>query len=373
MTRVVPRLETERLLLREWREDDFEWFACISADAEMRRFIGGAQNRVDAWRTFAAMQGHWYLRGHGFWLAERKTDGARLGALGALRHEGWPGLEVGWQLDRRHWGHGYATEGARAAQNWVFENFPVETVISCIDAANISSHRVAGRLGNVKGKPVTLTMNNETFTVDVWELSREQWRKQNRATPTIAGKCELATIPCIETERLILREWREEDILPAIGFMADPEVARYTVGSPQAALDAWRGLNVIVGHWQIRGYGFWAVERKEDGKLVGRAGLWNPEGWPGMEVGWTLGREFWGKGYATEAARAAMNYAFTNFPIEKLLSVIHVDNRRSQMLAGRLGETRGARMEIAYGGKSFPVEAWEITRKRWLEGRCRPS
>ena len=232
---------------------------------------------------------------------------------------------------------------------------------------------MAIKLGNAKGAPVTITMGGETFTVDVWELTREAWQKQGRKPPKIAGMTELKPMPRVETERLILREWRQEDIALSLAFMADEEVTRYTYGEPQAPMDAWRGLTAMVGHWYMRGYGMWAVERKADRKFVGRVGLFNPEGWPGLEVGWTLGREFWGKGYATEAARASMDYAFDTMPIEKLLSVIHVDNKPSQKVAERLGETRGARSEIVYGGKSFPVEAWEITRERWQQFRSASS
>lgn len=65
------------------------------------------------------------------------------------------------------------------------------------------------------------------------------------------------------------------------------------------------------GHWALRGYGQWVVERKADATLLGRCGLWNPEGWPGLELGWKVARGAWGDGYATEAARAAMHWAFT--------------------------------------------------------------
>jgi RimJ/RimL family protein N-acetyltransferase len=115
----------------------------------------------------------------------------------------------------------------------------------------------------------------------------------------------------------------------------------------------------------MRGFGFWAVERKSDGAFVGRVGLWNPEGWPGLEVGWTLGRKYWGNGYATEAARAAMDHAFRTLDIPKLISVVNIENAPSQRVAKRLGERRGAASELTYGGKTFKVESWEIGREEW--------
>ena len=72
--------------------------------------------------------------------------------------------------------------------------------------------------------------------------------------------------------------------------------------------EAWRNMAMVLGHWQLRGFGLWAVEEQERGVLAGRVGCWQPEGWPGLEIGWTLRRSFWGMGYATEAARAALEW-----------------------------------------------------------------
>ena len=177
--------------------------------------------------------------------------------------------------------------------------------------------------------------------------------------------------PILETKRLILRGYKPEDFDALAQFMMDPEVTRYLSGQPQSRADVWRGFATILGHWVLRGYGFLAVERKEDGAFIGRIGLWNPEGWPGMEVGWTLGRPYWGQGYATEAARASLDYGFLTYPVDKLLSVIHVDNKASQKVAQRLGETRGQRTDLIIAGRTFPVDVWEIAREKWLATRWR--
>jgi RimJ/RimL family protein N-acetyltransferase len=173
-------------------------------------------------------------------------------------------------------------------------------------------------------------------------------------------------IPRLETERLLLREWRNEDFDALAGFLADPDVSRYLTGEPVARADAWRSLATTVGHWVLRGFGFWAVERKSDRALIGRVGLHNPEGWPGLEVGWTIGKEHWGKGYATEAARAAMRYGFLTQPVDRLISVIHVDNKPSQAVAVRVGETKGEFRELFFGGKSYPTDIWSIAREEWV-------
>jgi RimJ/RimL family protein N-acetyltransferase len=172
-------------------------------------------------------------------------------------------------------------------------------------------------------------------------------------------------IPQLQTERLLLRGLRQDDFEAYARFHADPEVMRYISGSPVSRVDAWRSFAVMFGHWALRGYGMWGVERKSDGALVGRAGLWNPEGWPGLEVGWLLGREHWGNGYATEAARASIDFAFLTQDISRLLSVIDVDNVASQRVAARLGETRGERRVIEFAGKTFTADLWGIAREDW--------
>ena len=143
----------------------------------------------------------------------------------------------------------------------------------------------------------------------------------------------------LETERLILRMWREADFEAYAELCADPEVMRYLGGKVFDRTEAWRHMASMIGHWYLRGYGIWAVEEKESGSLVGRIGCINPEGWPGFEVGWTLKREFWGKGYATEAARRALEYGFNELDKPHVISLIHPENRASIRVAERLGET----------------------------------
>ena len=151
----------------------------------------------------------------------------------------------------------------------------------------------------------------------------------------------------IETERLVLRMFRESDTDAYAEMVADPEVMRFLGGNPLPRAEAWRNMAMVLGHWHLRGYGMWAVEEKESGEFVGRVGCWRPEGWPGLEVGWTLHRRFWGRGYATEAARSSMDYAFTMLDQTRVISLIDPENVNSIRVAERLGERPDGEWEIA--------------------------
>lgn len=113
----------------------------------------------------------------------------------------------------------------------------------------------------------------------------------------------------LETDRLILRRVdAARDFEAWAKAMADPDTVRYTVGKTMSRAEAWRSMAGVVGHWEIRGYGFFSVESKQTGEWVGRVGPWFPEGWPEPEIGWTISPDHLRKGYATEAALACKRY-----------------------------------------------------------------
>ena len=152
--------------------------------------------------------------------------------------------------------------------------------------------------------------------------------------------------PRLETPRLTLRGLRDDDIDAYAAMLADPEVTRFFDG-PVERSEAWRQMAVHAGHWVLRGYGQWALVEQASDKLVGRAGLWQPEGWPGLEVGWVLARAHWGKGLATEAAWAGLHHAFEALGAEHVISLIRPDNHRSIRVAERLGEHYERKVELA--------------------------
>jgi RimJ/RimL family protein N-acetyltransferase len=153
----------------------------------------------------------------------------------------------------------------------------------------------------------------------------------------------------LETERLRLRMFRDDDLDAYAPIVADPEVMRYLGdGQPLDRVGAWRQMAWMVGHWALRGYGLWAVEERATGALIGRIGFIFPEGWPGFELGWVLARPYWGKGYATEGARRALAYAFGELGRDHVISLIYPANTASIRVAKRLDETLQGRT-VLYG------------------------
>jgi RimJ/RimL family protein N-acetyltransferase len=143
-------------------------------------------------------------------------------------------------------------------------------------------------------------------------------------------------IPTLETERLILREWRESDLENFAKFRMNKNAARF-VSAVDTVGDAWREMVYHAGHWLLRGFGMWSVELKETAENIGQCGPYYPQQWPEPEIGWSIFPEFQHNGYGTEAANAALNYAYSKLGWTTAISLIASENAPSIALAKRLG------------------------------------
>jgi RimJ/RimL family protein N-acetyltransferase len=172
--------------------------------------------------------------------------------------------------------------------------------------------------------------------------------------------------PAIETECLILRRWRESDIEPNTAMLADPATARFITSDGKAVTDpfvGWRNAAIMAGHWALHGFGIFVVEEKQTGRYVGRVGPWSPAGWPGFEVGWGIARDFRGKGYAVEAARASIDWAFARFDLDRIIHCIDRENVASQAVARRLG----ANIEGEFDLFGHVADIWATRPETWTE------
>jgi RimJ/RimL family protein N-acetyltransferase len=169
-------------------------------------------------------------------------------------------------------------------------------------------------------------------------------------------------IPKIVSKRLILRGFKEEDLDAYAEMCGDSEVMRYiATGQILSRSESWRNMAMMLGHWQLRGYGMWAVEERQSGEMLGRVGCWQPEGWVGLEIGWTIRRAFWGQGFATEAGKRAIAYAFEELQQTHVISLIRPENIASRRVAEKLGEKLQGTTELM-GGEAL---IFGISREEW--------
>jgi RimJ/RimL family protein N-acetyltransferase len=150
-------------------------------------------------------------------------------------------------------------------------------------------------------------------------------------------------VPVVETERLRLRRHRVEDFAASCAIWTDPTVVRYITGKPLSTEDVWGRMLRYVGHWALQGYGFWAVEEKATGAMIGDLGMaeFKRDVVPGFdgvpELGWVLAAQAHGKGYATEAVRAAVTWGERSLGTRRMVCIIDPENRASIRVAEKCG------------------------------------
>jgi RimJ/RimL family protein N-acetyltransferase len=175
--------------------------------------------------------------------------------------------------------------------------------------------------------------------------------------------------PVLHTPRLILRLPILEDFEGWARFASQPEVMRF-LGGVQPRASAWRGFMTMAGAWQLQGFAMFSVVHRETGEWLGRIGPWQPEGWPGTEVGWGLLAEHQGHGYAYEAAVASIDWAFDHLGWTEVIHCIDPANLPSQQLARRLGSTNDGPGQLPPPYDTAPIEIWRQSRARWMERRA---
>jgi [ribosomal protein S5]-alanine N-acetyltransferase len=155
----------------------------------------------------------------------------------------------------------------------------------------------------------------------------------------------------ILTDRLLLRPFVPGDVEALHAIWSDPEVGPWVGGIHTTLRESVDELQAHLDHQARHGFAFWAVEEREGGALVGEVGLQLLEGrGPDVETGWCLARRTWGRGYATEAARAWIETGFTRLGLDEVIAVVLPDNLRSRRVCERLGMRERGRRD-AYGAE----------------------
>ncbi|MGC9669978.1 GNAT family N-acetyltransferase [Planosporangium sp. 12N6] len=172
----------------------------------------------------------------------------------------------------------------------------------------------------------------------------------------------------LETARLVLRRWRPDDAPAMAEINGDPEVMRWIGdGSTSDLARTEAGIAACERHWDEHGFGLFAVEVRDTGELAGFTGLatpdFLPEIMPAVEIGWRLGRRYWGHGYATEAAGAALRFAFAGRGLDRIVSVHQVGNTASERVMHKLGMRLDR--EAVQPSCGRPVRVYAISRAGW--------
>jgi RimJ/RimL family protein N-acetyltransferase len=176
----------------------------------------------------------------------------------------------------------------------------------------------------------------------------------------------------LTTARLLLRPIRLEDFDPWAQMMTDEEAARF-IGGRQPRSVAWRGFMCSAGAWHLTGIAMFSVIEKSSGRWIGRVGPWRPEGWPGPEIGWAISREFWGRGYATEAASASIDWAFNTLGWNEVIHSISPENVSSQSVARKLGSHYKGPGRLPAPFEDTQIDIWGQSRDDWYARVARPK
>jgi RimJ/RimL family protein N-acetyltransferase len=178
--------------------------------------------------------------------------------------------------------------------------------------------------------------------------------------------------PFLMTERLVLRPPSADDMDGWAKFAADPDTNRF-LGGPKSRAEAWRSLCTMSGAWTIRGFAMFSMIRRDTGEWIGRTGPWQPEGWPGKEVGWGILREHENKGLAKEAAIASIDYAFDVLGWDDVIHTIDPENSASIALAERLGSVNLGPAQMPEPFRNARVDAYGQSNHQWAARKAAQS
>jgi RimJ/RimL family protein N-acetyltransferase len=176
---MTPERETARLRLRRWRDDDLDAYARICADPEVMRYLsaGTPFTREQSSEQMHGFVEHWRTHGFGLWAVDHLGDDRFIGFVGLSTHTWFPGVEVGWRLDRDYWGRGLATEGAAASLRFGFEELGLDRIVSIHQPANVASRRVMEKNG--LSFDVETVLPHNQLLVWVFAITREEWEARS--------------------------------------------------------------------------------------------------------------------------------------------------------------------------------------------------
>ncbi len=321
-------LVTARLSIRPLAAGDGADVLAVFAAPEVMRFWNSAPpaDVAEAGEWAAYLEDMQRRLGYAQWRVSERESGRLVGIAGLQPLDGGPDVELTYALEPSSWGAGYATEAGAAVLEYGFEQAGLERIVGIAGPENAASVAVLRKLG-------LRSLGEAEYWGKRWEkyeVAAADWREERAAAR-----------PSLTTERLELRRFTAADLEPLLAVFADAEVMRY-VGAERRPLRRSQVsalMSRVRADWSEHGFGLLAITERETGRLVGEAGLQYLEEGPDIELGYTLGRAAWGRGYATEAARAILRWGFAGLRLHRIVAVADPANAASLRVLEKLGMT----------------------------------
>jgi ribosomal-protein-alanine N-acetyltransferase len=316
-------IETQRLYINVPTIVDMKHWHSLHSDPEVMQYLGGSRTRdiSQAWlETDIAHYGK-----HGFCLGSvfEKSSGNFVGRAGLVYlnyDDSQPEIEIGYELSDSYWGRGYGSELVAALICWGFKHLDVAKLVAVTRPENQKSQHIMKKAGMRYEKLTQLHGEDYLFYVV-------------HRNPVIK----------VETSRLILREWQEQDLKEFAGINEDPKVLEF-LPAPLSIKETAAWIDRIKKHFIDHGFGLWAVEIKETDEFIGYVGLnvpsFDAHFTPCVEIGWRLASKHWAKGYATESAKKVLEFGFTELGLKEIVSFTVPANMRSIRVMEKIGMSR---------------------------------
>lgn len=358
MRRIVA-IDTPRLRVRPYRESDLDALHRLWTDADVRRYLWDDKiiTREVAADTMQASMASTAEHGFGHWAVCPAGADALIGFCGLRLIDETADVELLYGLAPAHWHRGLASEAGRALLRFGFEAIRLPRVYAITDAPNTASAAVMQRLGMQFEKRFA----HHGLDSVRYLMARTQFR---RCAERYVVHCAAP-----ETERLILRTWNSEDFAALRRLTADPEVMRYIgAGAPWSEAQTRAFIDRQIANAREHGFCLWALQEKASGELIGQTGLQSLGSSGEVEIGWWLRRDRWGLGLATEAAHAALRFAFDNAGRERIVAIANPANRASHAIMQKIGLrfVRDAKTtEFGLGNLELPCVLYAMTKEEY--------
>jgi len=356
-------IETERLLLREYTMNDFDALYEILSDAETMQHYPAPYDEAGTRRWIEWNLDNYSKYGFGLWAVILKENGEFIGDCGLtiqnIDGESLP--EIGYHINKKYWRRGLAKEAAQAVRDWAFENTEYPSLYSYCKYTNVASYKTAKAIGMHFEKEYPDAADGITY-VSVIHRSEAELRKTMNS-----GKI-------LETTRLILRRWEDSDAEDLYKYACDPDVGPIAGWPPHQSIEESRDVirNVFNGEEA------YAVCLKEDGKAIGAIEL-KLNGHTDMterddecELGYWLGKPFWGRGIMPEAVKEMLRHAFEDCGMQKVWIGYYEGNTRSKRVQEKCGfkyQWRSENVDVPLMHEKRTGHVSLMTREDWMSER----